>query len=91
VPLSRIADWLSDLARYALIEFVPPSDPMVQKLLRNHRGEHLPYSAEEFQASFGMHFDFEDKCILTNGRTLYLWKSKKQKSCSCCLELTENV
>jgi hypothetical protein len=77
VPLSRIADWLSDLARYALIEFVPPSDPMVQKLLRNHRGEHLPYGAEEFQSAFGMCFDFEDKRILKNGRTLYLWKSKR--------------
>ena len=76
VPLSRIAKWLSDLARYVLIEFVPPSDPMVQKLLRNHRGEHLPYSAVEFQSAFGRCFDFEDKCILTNGRILHLCRCK---------------
>lgn len=74
VPLSLIAEWLGTLGVYLLVEFVPPDDPMVQKLLRNRGEEHLPYSLEEFQSSFGKIFHFEDRIILQNGRTLFLLK-----------------
>ncbi|MBE9570564.1 MAG: hypothetical protein IMF11_08050, partial [Proteobacteria bacterium] len=48
VPLSLIAEWFASLADHVLVEFVPPADPMVQKLLRNRGDEHLPYNLEVF-------------------------------------------
>jgi len=73
VPLPLIAEWFGSLANYLLVEFVPPTDPMVQKLLRNRGDEHLPYNLEVFQLSFGKIFDLVDHTILENGRTLFLY------------------
>jgi len=74
VPLSLIAEWFAGLANHVLVEFIPPSDPMVQKLLRNRGDEHLPYNLEVFNSSFGKSFEFIDKTLLPNGRTLFLCK-----------------
>lgn len=74
VPLRMIAKWLGTLGENLLVEFVPPDDPMVQKLIRNRRGEHLPYDLQVFQASFGEIFRFKDQMTLPNGRTLFLLK-----------------
>jgi hypothetical protein len=76
VPLSIIAEWFASLANHLLVEFVPPSDPMVQKLLENRDDEHHPYDFEVFQSSFGKFFDFIDKTTLQNGRTLFLCKHR---------------
>ena len=76
VPLLYVAKWFSTLAQYILVEFAPPTDPMVQKLLQNRGEEHLPYNIEVFQTSFGAYFEFEDHLPLQNGRTLYLCKRK---------------
>ncbi len=78
VPLSLIAEWFGSLADHLLVEFVPPSDPMVQKLLRNRGEEHLPYNLEVFKSSFGKFFDFVDQTTLQNGRTLFLCKKSKK-------------
>lgn len=77
VPLSFIAEWFGNLANHLLVEFIPITDPMVQKLLRNRGDEHLPYNLEEFQSKFGMIFDFVDQVVLDNGRTLFLCKRRK--------------
>lgn len=79
VPLQLIAEWFAGLSRQLLVEFVPPSDPMVQKLLENRKDEHLPYTLKVFQSSFGSHFEFVDQTILPNGRTLFLCKQKRQQ------------
>ena len=78
VPLSRIAEWFANLTNHLLVEFVPPNDPMVQKLLRNRGDEHLPYNLEVFQSSFGKFFDFVDRDTLQNGRTLFLCKRRER-------------
>ena len=78
VPMLRIAEWFANLTNHVLVEFVPLSDPMVQKLLRNRGDEHLPYNLEEFQSSFGKFFDFVDRVTLQNGRTLFLCKRKEE-------------
>jgi hypothetical protein len=78
VPLSLIAEWFESLANHLLVEFVPPSDPMFQKLLENRGDQHLPYNLEVFQSSFGKHFNFVDQATLHNGRTLFLCKHKKK-------------
>jgi hypothetical protein len=76
VPLEMVARWLSGLARHVLVEFVPPGDPMVQKLLRNRGGEHLPYDDAVFRSSFEQVFRFVDSETLENGRTLSLCRRK---------------
>jgi len=77
VPLELIAQWLSGFGKNLLVEFIPPQDPMVKKLLRNRGEEHLPYTLELFERSFGLFFDFEDKSTLQNGRILFLCKRSK--------------
>lgn len=74
IPLWLVAKWFQSLTRYVLVEFVPPSDPMVQKLLKNRGDEHLPYDLKVFEKSFGEFFDFVDRDTLKNGRILFLCK-----------------
>jgi hypothetical protein len=76
VPLAMVASWLSNLGEHVLVEFIPPSDPMVKKLLQNRSDGHLPYSHEVFKTSFSIHFDFLDHLALHNGRILYLCKRR---------------
>ena len=76
VPLPLIAEWFGSLTNHLLVEFVPPTDPMVQKLLRNRSDEHLPYNLEVFNSSFGKFFSILEQTKLENGRTLYLYKHR---------------
>lgn len=77
VPLYRIAEWFSNITTHALVEFIPPSDPMVQKLLRNRDEKPLPYNLEIFQSGFGDFFHFLDRETLENGRILFLCRRKR--------------
>ena len=72
VPLSLVARWLPDLTHHLLVEFVPTSDPMVQKLLVNRGDDHHPYGLEAFRSRFGTYLGFCDKITLPNGRGLFL-------------------
>ena len=76
VPLSMMADWFGSLGNYLLVEFVPPSDPMVKKLLENRGKEHLPYDLDVFRSGFNKIFDFVDQTDLRNGRMLFLCAHK---------------
>ena len=78
VPLYQIAKWFVNITNHVLVEFIPLLDPMVQKLLRNRGGEHLPYNLDVFQSSFGEYFDFVDRKTLQNGRILFLCRRKKK-------------
>ncbi len=77
VPVPMIAEWFAEMARYVLVEFVPPSDPMVKKMLANRNGEHHEYGLDVFTSSFEKFFEFEDQKTLQNGRVLFLYKRKK--------------
>ncbi|MDZ7698229.1 MAG: SAM-dependent methyltransferase [Deltaproteobacteria bacterium] len=79
VPFDLIAEWFSTLGNSLLIEFVPPDDPMVKKLLQNRGDEHLPYSLNLFKRSFASFYDFEEEIILNNGRILFLCERSKNK------------
>jgi hypothetical protein len=72
VPMARVAEWLARLASSVVLEFVPPSDPMAARLIRNRRGEHLRYDLETFRDSFAAYFEFEKETHLENGRLLFL-------------------
>lgn len=77
VPITHIAEWLNRLTNHLIIEYIPIEDPMVKTLLQNRRGEHLPYSKEEFLTEFGKLFEVVDKTELHNHRELFLFHSKK--------------
>ena len=73
VPLPMVAEWMSRISRFILVEFIPPSDPMVQKLCKSSTLPH-PYSFELFQDSFNRFSDFIDQAWLENERHLFLGK-----------------
>lgn len=79
VPLSMIAAWFAELGRHVVVEFVPPADGMVQKLLRNRQDGHLPYDLEIFQSSFGHFFGILERVTLQNGRILFFLKNNRNR------------
>lgn len=74
IPLELVAKWLATSGRHLLIEFIPPTDPMVEKLTANRRGEHLPYSEPLFTAVFNKYFKLSAMTGLNNGRVLVLYE-----------------
>ncbi|HOO90267.1 MAG TPA: hypothetical protein PLA74_05535 [Syntrophales bacterium] len=76
VPLEMVARWFSSLGEHVLVEFIPPGDPMVQKLLSSRVDEHLPYDEAAFRSSFEQVFRFIDSMTLDNGRSLFLCQRK---------------
>ena len=78
VPLSLVAEWFGSLGNHLLVEFVPPSDPMVKKLLANRGEEHLPYDLDTFRSALEKIFDFVDQTDLQNGRSLYLFRRRQR-------------
>jgi hypothetical protein len=76
IPLTKIAQWLACMGDRLLVEYIPQSDPMVQRLLANRNDVHLPYNRKAFQDGFGRYFQFLDELSLTNGRTLFICQKK---------------
>jgi ribosomal protein L11 methylase PrmA len=73
VPLGRIAEFFSDLARSLVIEFVPKSDSQVQRLLRTRPDIFPEYSVEGFERAFSRYFRIERRdAIPGSGRCLYV-------------------
>ena len=48
IPLTAVVDWLIDLAPSGVIEFVPKSDPMVERMLRLRKDIFENYDEETF-------------------------------------------
>ena len=73
----RLAPFFASLGPSLLIEYVPPDDPMVRRLLamRNHT---FPwYSQSEFEAAFGRYFRIQrTDPIKDSTRQLYLMASR---------------
>ena len=75
VPLSHIANWLSQLGPEVIIEFVPKRDPQVQRLLVSREDVFDDYSRDGFEAAFARRFQLLDcKQIGESGRTIYQYK-----------------
>lgn len=71
VPLSAIVDWLASIARQAIVEFVPKTDPMVQRLLAWREDIYNDYELDSFESFLRRHFRIRDICHLPTGRILY--------------------
>lgn len=77
VPLSRICEFFSRCARYAIIEFVPKEDSQVQKLLASRKDVFPEYTREGFEASCQPFFTIERAVPVSDSqRVVYLLKRK---------------
>jgi hypothetical protein len=77
VPFSRIAEFLSSLCRWLVIEFVPKADSQVQHMLSSRVDIFPGYCRTEFEREFNALFTIEKSCpILGTERTLYLMRKR---------------
>jgi len=72
VPLDRLARFLRGIGRHVLVEFVPSSDPMALRLIRDRRDLFTGYHQDAFEAAFRGVFTLE-RCARLRGseRVLY--------------------
>ncbi|MCH8059452.1 MAG: class I SAM-dependent methyltransferase [Proteobacteria bacterium] len=72
IPLDQLIEWLVGMARHGVIEFVPKSDPMVQRLLQMRDDLFDDYDASNFENVLSAHTRIVKSAqISTSGRTLY--------------------
>ena len=73
VPLERVAEYLSGLGRWLIIEFVPKTNSQVQRLLHTHLDIFPDYTTEGFEKSFGKFYRILQVIpIPETQRTIYL-------------------
>lgn len=78
VPLSKIAQFLSNLCKFLVIEFVPKSDSQVQILLTTREDIFPDYNQQGFETEFSKYFTIEQSVkVQDSDRTLYLLRKKQ--------------
>jgi SAM-dependent methyltransferase len=71
IPMDRIAALCSNLTtRHLVLEWVPPTDPKFQDLLRGRDAIYTHVSEAAFRDAFGEYFTTISQLVLVNGRTL---------------------
>lgn len=76
VPIAHILAWLSGLGRYALVEFVPKSDPQTQRLLLSREDIFHDFTEEHFVERARDYFAIEwREQVPDTERTMYLMRS----------------
>ena len=77
VPLIQIANFLNQICRYLIIEFVPKDDSQVQRLLRFRKDIFQDYDEKNFEIAFLNYFSIlKREKIVDSKRTIYLMKNK---------------
>jgi len=77
VPLDRIAGFLAKLCRWLIIEFVPKSDPKVQRLLSTREDIFPNYTRQGFENEFDRLFVIKHSEQIRNSkRILYLMERR---------------
>jgi hypothetical protein len=77
VPLNRIADFLAKLCSWLIIEFIPKSDPKVQRLLSTREDIFPNYTRQGFEGEFGRLFEIKRSEQIRNSiRILYLMERR---------------
>jgi hypothetical protein len=73
VPLDKIADFLAKLCSWLIIEFVPKTDPKVQRLLSTREDIFPSYTRQSFENELGRLFVIKrSEQIRNSKRILYL-------------------
>jgi len=71
IPMDRIATLCSNLTtRHLILEWVPPTDPKFQELLRGRGAIYTHITEAAFRDAFAEHFTTIDELALVNGRTM---------------------
>jgi ribosomal protein L11 methylase PrmA len=79
LPLEMVAEFLSRLGRWLIIEFVPKQDPQVRRLLANRQDIFEGYHREGFEEAFGTHYRLRDSRPLPESeRWMYLMEAKSR-------------
>ncbi len=77
VPLAMIADFLARLCRDLIVEFVPKSDPQVQRLLASRQDVFPTYTEEGLREAFGRAFTtLRREQLRGSDRALYLMRRR---------------
>ena len=77
IPLAEIANLLRELTTcWAIVEWVPPSDPRFMDLLRGRDTLYAHLTEEAFSAAFDLHFMNTVREQLPNGRILFLLRAR---------------
>lgn len=78
VPFPKLAQWFASVCNNLIIEFVPRSDSMVQKLLSSRRDIFVNYDQRKFEADFSNFFTIRAAEHVTESeRTIYLMEKIK--------------
>lgn len=73
VPLERIAEFMSRIARTLIMEFVPKTDSQVETLLMNRPDIFDDYHEKEFEDAFTSYFEIRERFPIPGSkRILYL-------------------
>jgi SAM-dependent methyltransferase len=71
IPMDRIAALCSNLTtEHLILEWVPPTDPKFQELLRGRDAIYAHITESSFRDAFAEHFTTIDELTLVNGRTM---------------------
>jgi SAM-dependent methyltransferase len=77
IPIDRIATLCSNLTtRHLILEWVPPTDPKFQELLRGRGAIYTHITEAAFRDAFGEYFTTIDELALVNGRTMLHLRKK---------------
>lgn len=77
VPLGRIAQYFSSLAKSLVIEFVPKSDSQVRRLLASRKDIFPDYTREGFEREFSRWYSIENATPIEGSeRVLYLMERR---------------
>jgi ribosomal protein L11 methylase PrmA len=77
VPIAELAKFFSDLGKFVLIEFVPKTDPQVQRLLAFREDIFNDYNQHTFEEQFSKYFSLLRKePIEESKRVVYLFRNK---------------
>lgn len=80
VPLYRIAEFMSQLGQWLVIEFVPKEDSQVQRLLSRRKDIFPRYTEAGFKEAFTWYYTIHKQVRIPNTvRSLYLMETKACK------------
>lgn len=79
VPLFTLAEFLSSICQWLIIEFVPKNDPQTERLMRVRKDIFTDYNLEGFTKAFNRYFNVvESEEIAGTERVLFLMKNNQE-------------
>jgi ribosomal protein L11 methylase PrmA len=76
VPLDQALEWLIGIAPVGVIEFVPPDDPMIKRLLAFRKGDVHEYSYELFMFVLERSASVVKTKVVSKSKRMMVWYSR---------------